>query len=92
MVTTSAKVVIVIGVIVMSLGLFFAMSSLVALFMVFAGIVTIIQGARMQPLAVTSGANTQATRDYYNNPNSHYSTDLSDTWKIKKDDKSKGAI
>ena len=46
----------------------------------------------MQPLAVTSDTNTQATRDYYNNPNSHYSTDLSDTWKIKKDDKSKGAI
>lgn len=92
MVTTAGKVVIVIGLIVMLTGLFVTMSTIVGLFMIFAGIITIMQGARMQPLA---GPTPQRHRNpNYYNPNGHYvgNTGLDDTWKIKKDPNSKGAI
>lgn len=50
MVTTGGKVVITIGIIVMFIGLAFASNPLIIMFMFFAGIATIIQGAKMKPL------------------------------------------
>jgi hypothetical protein len=55
------------------------------MFMFFAGIVTIIQGARMKPLASTTAASTKRDISY---PGSHYNTGLG----IRKDPKNKGAI
>lgn len=51
MVTTAGKVVIFVGFLVLMTGLFVTMSTLVGLFMILAGIVTMIQGANMKPLA-----------------------------------------
>ena len=55
------------------------------MFMFFAGIVTIIQGARMKPLASTTAGSTR--RDI-SDSGSHYNAGLG----IKKDPKNKGAI
>ena len=85
MVTTAGKIVITIGIIVMFLGLAFASNPLVIMFMFFAGIVTIIQGARMKPLASTIAASTMKD---ISDSDSHYNTGLG----IKKDPKNKGAI
>jgi Na+-transporting methylmalonyl-CoA/oxaloacetate decarboxylase beta subunit len=85
LVTTGGKVVIIIGVIVMFLGLAFASNPLIIMFMFFAGIVTIIQGARMKPLASTTAGSTR--RDI-SDSGSHYNAGLG----IKKDPKNKGAI
>lgn len=87
MVTTSGKVVITIGIIVMFLGLAFASNPLVIMFMFFAGIVTIIQGARMKPLA-TSGTTTVPKTNSNSFTDSHYNTGLG----LKKDPRNKGAI
>jgi len=85
MVTTGDKVVITIGIIVMFLGLVYASNPLVIMFMFFAGIVTIIQGARMKPLTSTTAASTKRN---ISDSGSHYNTGLG----IKKDPKNKGAI
>ena len=86
MVTTSGKVVITIGIIVMFLGLAFASNPLVIMFMFFAGIVTIIQGARMKPLATISTTTVPKTNS--SATDSHYNTGLG----MKKDPRNKGAI
>jgi hypothetical protein len=47
-VSTGGKVYMVIGFIVMFMGLFLSMSSLVAIFLILAGIVTMIQGYKLK--------------------------------------------
>lgn len=82
MVTTAGKFVISIGLIVTLTGLFVSMSTLVGLFMIFAGIITMIQGANMKPIETRAPAKADTT-------GSHYSTGLGT---IKRDPNSKGIM
>jgi len=79
-VSTGGKVYMVIGFIVMFMGLFLSMSSLVAIFLILAGIVTMIQGYKMK-----SG---EQYRQLPQGNNSHYNTGLSS----KRDTTSRGAV
>jgi len=80
-ISTGGKVCIFIGFIVMLVGLFVTMNTLVGLFMIFAGIVTMIQGNNMK-----ATESFRALPKCYSN--SHYNTGLG----IKKDPNNKGAI
>ena len=66
MTTTAGKAVMFVGFIVLLIGLFVSMSTLVGLFMILAGIVTIVQGAKMKPLPKPTAIKQPETKTYTN--------------------------
>lgn len=89
MTTTAGTIVITIGLVVMFAG-FFSMNPIIIMFMFFAGIVTIIQGAKMKPLATTTtlpkpGTIRETTKTYTLTPRKDTKGPLSNV-------RSKGAV
>lgn len=85
MVTTAGKIVIFVGFLVLMTGLFVTMSTLVGLFMILAGIVTMIQGANMKPVTQPKAIQPETKTYSLNEPKKDTKGALSNV-------KNKGAI